>query len=130
MSPSRSGIDKWHGRRHARACAGILALAAALTGSAAASRAAEAEPFVDDVHDDIGITLIQIHSEMLNKVDTAIRQLEQGTYGQCTDCGNAIAPQRLRALPFAVRCLSCQSSRESTRPILHVTPLSRFNEFD
>jgi polar amino acid transport system substrate-binding protein len=45
MRPSRSGIDKCHGRRHARACAGILALAAALTGSAAASRAAEAEPF-------------------------------------------------------------------------------------
>lgn len=45
MSPSRSGIDKCHGRRHARACAGILALAAALTGSAAASRAAVAEPF-------------------------------------------------------------------------------------
>jgi len=43
---SRSGnANECHGRRHARACAGILALAAALTGSAGASRAAEAEPF-------------------------------------------------------------------------------------
>jgi len=92
--------------------------------------AADVEQFVEEVHDDIGITLIQIHSEMLNKVDTAIRRLDQGTYGQCADCGNAIAPARLRALPFAVRCLSCQSSRESTTPIRHVTPLSRFNEFD
>jgi len=92
--------------------------------------AADVEQFVGEVHDDIGITLIQIHSEMLSKVDTAIRRLDQGTYGQCADCGNAIAPQRLRALPFAVRCLSCQNSRESTTSIRHVPPLSRFNEFD
>ena len=46
MRANRSGIDKeYSGRRHARACAGILALAAALAGSAGASRAAETEPF-------------------------------------------------------------------------------------
>ena len=90
---------------------------------------AELEQFVDEVHDDIGFTLVQMHSETLNKVDTAIRRLEQGVYGQCADCGNAIAPARLRALPFAVRCLSCQTSRETT-PTRHVTPLSRVNEFD
>jgi len=46
MRASRSGIDnECRGRRQARACAGILALAAALTGSAGASRAAQAEPF-------------------------------------------------------------------------------------
>jgi RNA polymerase-binding transcription factor len=91
--------------------------------------AAEAEQFADEVHDDIGITLVQMHSETLSKVDTAIRRLEQGVYGQCADCGNAIAPERLRALPFAVRCLSCQTSRESTRT-RQVTPLSRLNECD
>jgi DnaK suppressor protein len=91
--------------------------------------AAEVEQFVDDVHDDIGLTLIQMHSEMLNKVDTAIRRLEQGIYGRCADCGGAIAPERLRALPFAVRCVSCQTSRETT-PTPRVTPPSRLNEFD
>jgi len=46
MRSTRSGIDKeCHGRRHALACAGILALAAALTASAGPSRAAEGEPF-------------------------------------------------------------------------------------
>ena len=46
MRASRSDIDKeYGGRRHARACAGILALTAALTGSAGPGRAAEAEPF-------------------------------------------------------------------------------------
>ena len=43
---SRSGSDnECRGGRHARACAGILALAAALTGSTGPSRAAETEPF-------------------------------------------------------------------------------------
>ena len=46
MRPTRSGIDKeCHGRRHALACAGILALSAALIASAGPSRAAEGEPF-------------------------------------------------------------------------------------
>ncbi|MCA1454689.1 transporter substrate-binding domain-containing protein [Bradyrhizobium sp. BRP22] len=46
MRPSRPGIDKeCRGLRRARACAGILALAATLTGLAGPSRGAEAEPF-------------------------------------------------------------------------------------
>jgi DnaK suppressor protein len=88
------------------------------------------EQFVDaDVHDDIDISVIQIHSETLNKVDAAIRRLEEGLYGECADCGNAIAPERLRALPFAVRCLSCQMEREATTNCRRV-PLSRLEQLD
>jgi DnaK suppressor protein len=39
--------------------------------------------------------------------------LESGLYGDCIDCGDEISEARVRALPFAVRCLDCQEARET-----------------
>ena len=39
--------------------------------------------------------------------------LEEGTFGYCFECGDDIAQQRLRALPFAVRCKDCEQAREN-----------------
>jgi len=52
-------------------------------------------------------------SETLNKIDAALRRLEDGSYGDCFECGEEIAEARLRALPFAVRCKDCEEARES-----------------
>ncbi len=30
----------------------------------------------------------------------------------CEDCGNAIPPQRLEALPYAVQCIACKQAQE------------------
>lgn len=45
-------------------------------------------------------------------VEEALRRLATGEYGRCMKCGQHIALARLRALPFAVRCLSCQERIE------------------
>jgi DnaK suppressor protein len=66
---------------------------------------------VDSQHD-IGFALIQLKAETLNRIDAALRRLEQGSYGECFECGNEIAEARLRALPFAVRCRDCEERRE------------------
>ena len=42
----------------------------------------------------------------------ALRRLENGTYGICTDCGRTIPERRLSARPEATRCVVCQSMRE------------------
>lgn len=34
---------------------------------------------------------------------------------ECVDCGEPIAPQRLRAVPFATRCIECQEEWEQIR---------------
>ena len=65
-----------------------------------------------DIQEDIELALIQMKSETLNRVDDALARLEQGTYGNCFDCGEEIAENRLRALPFAVRCKDCEEARE------------------
>ena len=68
-----------------------------------------------DIQEDIEFALIQMKSETLNKIDAALRRLEEGTYGNCFECGDEIAEARLRALPFAVRCKDCEEARETRR---------------
>ena len=65
-----------------------------------------------DIQEDIEFALIQMKSETLNKVNEALRRLDEGTYGHCFECGEEIAQPRLRALPFAVRCKDCEEARE------------------
>ena len=65
-----------------------------------------------DIQEDIEFALIQMKAETLNKINEALSRLEEGTYGHCFECGDEIAEQRLRALPFAVRCKDCEEARE------------------
>ena len=62
-----------------------------------------------DLHDrevDAGTRLIWQEEE--TRIAEARRALAGGTYGTCLTCGSQIAPQRLEAVPEAVRCLDCQ----------------------
>jgi DnaK suppressor protein len=72
----------------------------------------EGESSEADIQEDIEFALIQMKAETLNKVNEALNRLEEGAYGFCFDCGDEISEQRLRALPFAVRCKECEEARE------------------
>ena len=65
-----------------------------------------------DIQDEIEFALIQMKAETLNKIEEALRRLEEGTYGYCFECGEEVNEKRLRALPFAVRCKDCEEARE------------------
>ena len=65
-----------------------------------------------DIQEELEFSLVQMKSETLNKINDALVRLDQGTYGNCFDCGEEIAEKRLRALPFAVRCKDCEEARE------------------
>lgn len=65
-----------------------------------------------DVHGDIDFALLQMKAETLTKITAALERLEEGTYGYCYECGEEIAGQRLRALPFAARCRDCEEVHE------------------
>ena len=60
-------------------------------------------------------SLIEQAENRLKEIDTAFRRLEQGRYGLCEDCGQEIAIERLEALPFATRCVDCQTTRNRTQ---------------
>jgi RNA polymerase-binding transcription factor DksA len=48
----------------------------------------------------------------LDEVDAALARMRSGTYGECRDCGEAIALARLSAYPTAMRCVACQERYE------------------
>jgi DnaK suppressor protein len=64
------------------------------------------------IQEDIDLALLQINSEIIDKISDALARLEADSYGRCNDCGEDIAEKRLRALPFAARCKNCQEAFE------------------
>jgi DnaK suppressor protein len=62
--------------------------------------------------EDIDFALLQSKAEALSRLDEAIGRMEAGEYGDCVVCHVEISEQRLRALPFAVRCTRCEELRE------------------
>ena len=50
----------------------------------------------------------------LDLIDRALAKMEDGTYGICETCGCDIDPARLKALPYATLCMSCQAKSEKT----------------
>ena len=65
-----------------------------------------------DIQEDIELALIQMKFETLNKINEALKRLEEDSYGNCFECGEEISEARLRALLFAVRCKDCEEARE------------------
>lgn len=64
-------------------------------------------------HDDEMVAdLLARRKRDLQKIDHALAEMDAGRYGACEDCGEEINAKRLKALPFATRCLGCQASTE------------------
>jgi len=40
-------------------------------------------------------------------IRAALQRIEDGSYGRCATCGEAIDPRRLAALPYATQCIAC-----------------------
>ena len=50
--------------------------------------------------------------ERIEKLTAALKRVEEGTYGTCTECGKPIGPARLKALPEVSTCVTCQEKIE------------------
>ena len=48
----------------------------------------------------------------LADIDDALGRIDNGTYGQCEQCGWAIPIARLEAIPHARLCVACQQDQE------------------
>lgn len=70
---------------------------------------------------DVGSTTLERYHElslannardMLNQIEFALTRIDDGTYGVCENCGNAIGKGRLQAFPRATLCVSCKERQE------------------
>lgn len=69
---------------------------------------------------DLRRTLLETEVEELRNIEDALTKMEEGTYGVCKECGKPIPEGRLKALPFASRCLLCQREVEEQMPPRHL----------
>jgi RNA polymerase-binding transcription factor DksA len=54
--------------------------------------------------------LEQLEAE-INDLDTALRKIDEGTYGRCEICGKEIEPERLEAMPGTRTCFEHAGAR-------------------
>lgn len=60
----------------------------------------------------VGFSVLELTSQTVKGIESALRRVETGEYGTCSDCQSRISSERLRALPFADRCRGCQEKRD------------------
>jgi DnaK suppressor protein len=48
----------------------------------------------------------------LDKIERALRKIDEGTYGICEQCEEEIAPKRLEARPETTLCIRCKEDQE------------------
>jgi RNA polymerase-binding transcription factor DksA len=81
----------------------------------------EAEPLSPDFaeqstqreNEDVAESLRRGTEAELNHIDRALERIRSGRYGICAACGNAIERERLRLVPYAVRCGRCADDRST-----------------
>jgi DnaK suppressor protein len=66
--------------------------------------------------EDTGLAIADIRRAELTQMEVVLGRLEDGTYGLCAECGQEIAEERLKVMPFAVYCVACKGEKESAQP--------------
>ncbi len=54
--------------------------------------------------------LISRQTDFLRSLESALRRVEQGTYGRCSSCGNLIEKERLEMVPHTKLCVPCKNT--------------------
>ncbi len=58
------------------------------------------------------LTVLTREREALSQIERALSHIDDGSYGVCESCGNAIGKNRLMAVPHATLCMSCKQREE------------------
>ncbi|MGD9612450.1 MAG: TraR/DksA family transcriptional regulator [Kiritimatiellia bacterium] len=74
-----------------------------------------ADQGTDNFDRELALNLASSRQESLYDIEDAIRRIDDNTYGACEACGGAIELPRLKALPFAKKCMVCQNAAERGR---------------
>ena len=57
--------------------------------------------------EEMSLNLLENEEKLIEEVNAALERIEQGSFGRCEQCGQAIAPGRLDAVPYTRYCLNC-----------------------
>ena len=66
----------------------------------------------DNFEQEFTLSLMENEEETLDLIELALERIEDGSYGQCDECGSKIPKARLNALPYAPHCVKCAGHME------------------
>ena len=66
----------------------------------------------DNFEQEVAVSLLQNEQQLLGAIGAALERLDNGTFGTCEQCGKPIPAERLKAMPYATRCVACQAAAE------------------
>jgi DnaK suppressor protein len=66
----------------------------------------------DNYEQEFTLSLMESEGVTLEQIEAALDRVEEGTYGQCEECGAKIPKTRLNAIPYALMCVKCASQNE------------------
>lgn len=72
----------------------------------------ELDQATTDVEQSMRMRLCNRETLYLKKVNEALARIEEGTFGDCNECGEQIELKRLQARPTATLCVSCKEEQE------------------
>jgi DnaK suppressor protein len=61
---------------------------------------------------ELAIRNLDRESNLLRNVRSALRRIEDGSFGTCLHCEEEISPKRLAAVPWAPYCIQCQEQAD------------------
>ena len=71
----------------------------------------------DVFHQEINSALLENEESLLDEALSAVRRIDEGTFGDCEGCARPIALERLTAIPYARHCKECAEKSSDTRRV-------------
>lgn len=74
-----------------------------------------ADAATDNYDREFSLNLASDNQEVIYAIDEALRRMKDKIYGCCLECKKDISRKRLRAVPYATLCISCQRQKEENK---------------
>jgi len=71
-----------------------------------------ADMATDNFDREFSLDLASAEQTILNRIDEALRKIDDGSFGVCESCEKPISFKRLKAVPYAKLCIKCKEDEE------------------
>lgn len=124
MTKTKSDAEKYRERLLARERE-LVEEAAHFDAEAREAGTEEVQDTIDAATSDEGRTtnfqLGDVAARTLQQVRAALGRIDDGTFGYCVDCGRAIEPARLDAVPWSPYCREDQEKHDLKDPTVDLS---------
>jgi len=73
-----------------------------------------ADMATDNFDREFSLDIASGEQTLLNRIDEALRKIQEDTYGSCENCQKPISMKRLKAVPYAKLCIKCKEDEEKS----------------